>query len=42
VVAVSLGSAFGCPGYVRLTYCVSYEMILRSLPHFAELMEELA
>jgi aspartate aminotransferase len=41
-ILIVAGSAFGCPGYVRLTYCVSYEMILRSLPHFAELMEELA
>lgn len=35
------GSSFDCPGYVRLAYCVSYEMIERSLPHFAELMEEI-
>ena len=34
------GSAFGCPGYVRLAYCVSYEMIERSLPAFAKLAEE--
>jgi len=34
------GSSFGCPGYVRLAYCVSYEMIVRSLPHFEELMKE--
>ena len=26
------GSSFACPGYVRLAYCVSYEMIVRSLP----------
>lgn len=31
------GSAFGCPGYVRLAYCVSTEMIERSLPAFKEL-----
>lgn len=35
------GSSFDCPGYVRLAYCVSYEMIQRSLPHFAELMKEI-
>ena len=35
------GSSFDCPGYVRLAYCVSYEMIESSLPHFAELMEEI-
>ncbi len=34
------GSSFGTPGYVRLAYCVSYEMILRALPHFEELMKE--
>ena len=34
------GSSFACPGYVRLAYCVSYEMIGRSLPHFEELMKE--
>ena len=26
------GSSFGCPGYVRLAYCVSYETIKNSLP----------
>ncbi len=31
------GSAFGCPGYVRLAYCVSHEMIARSLPAFEKL-----
>ncbi len=34
------GSSFGCPGYVRLAYCVSYETIIRSLPKFAELAKE--
>ena len=33
------GSAFACPGYVRLSYCVSYEMIKKSLPAFERLME---
>ena len=33
------GSAFGCPGFVRLAYCVSPEMIERSLPAFAKLAE---
>lgn len=33
------GSSFGCPGYVRLAYCVSYETIERSLPKFRELAE---
>lgn len=34
------GSAFSCPGYVRLAYCVSYEMLKRSLPAFEKLAEE--
>ena len=31
------GSSFGCPGFVRLAYCVSYETIVNSLPKFEEL-----
>lgn len=31
------GSAFGCPGYVRLAYCISYEKIKNSLPAFDKL-----
>ena len=34
------GSSFGCPGYVRLAYCVSYDTIKNSLPKFKELMSE--
>lgn len=34
------GSSFGCPGYVRLAYCVAYETIVNSLPKFAELAAE--
>ena len=34
------GSSFGCPGYVRMAYCVSYETIKGSLPKFEELMNE--
>lgn len=34
------GSSFGCPGYVRLAYCVSYETIVNSLPKFKELSKE--
>lgn len=33
------GSAFGCPGFVRLAYCVSHETIRNSLPAFAKLAE---
>lgn len=31
------GSAFGCPGFVRLAYCVSHETVEHSLPAFAKL-----
>ena len=34
------GSAFACPGYVRIAYCVSYETIQNSLPKFKELAKE--
>ncbi len=34
------GTTFSCPGYVRLAYCVSYEMIERSLPAFEKLAAE--
>ena len=32
------GSDFGCPGYLRLCYCVSYDTVARSLPIFRELI----
>ena len=32
------GTGFECPGYVRLSYCVSNGMIRRSLPAFRELI----
>ena len=32
------GDGFGCPGYFRICYCVSFEMILRSLPAFQALI----
>jgi aspartate aminotransferase len=31
------GSAFGCPGHVRLAYCISYEKIKNSLQSFDKL-----
>ena len=34
------GDGFGCPGYFRICYCVSYEMIQRSLPVFEALIKE--
>lgn len=32
--------SFGYPGYVRLSYCVSTDMIIRSLPGFEQLAKE--
>ena len=34
------GDSFGCPGYFRICYCVSYEMIQKSLPVFEEMIKE--
>ena len=34
------GDGFGCPGYFRICYCVSFDMIQRSLPIFKELIEK--
>ena len=34
------GDSFGCPEYFRICYCVSYDMIQRSLPVFRELIEK--
>ena len=34
------GDDFGFPGYVRISYCVSTEMIEKSLPSFKKLIEE--
>jgi aspartate aminotransferase len=31
------GDTFGAPGFVRISYCVSYDMIVRSLPAFKAL-----
>ena len=33
------GDGFGCPGYLRLSYCVSGDMIRRSLPAFRALID---
>lgn len=35
------GSAFGCPGYVRIAYCVAYKTIERALPSFKALIDGL-
>ena len=32
------GDGFGCPGYFRICYCVSYDKIVRSLPLFRKLL----
>ena len=32
------GDGFGCPGYFRICYCVSFEMIQKSLPVFETLI----
>ncbi len=34
------GDDFGCPAYFRICYCVSLQMIQKSLPLFRELIEE--
>ena len=36
------GAGFGCPEYFRICYCVSYDMIQRSLPAFEALLREFA
>ena len=39
-VLVVPGKSFACAGYVRLAYCVSNDMIRRSLPAFKKIAEE--
>lgn len=34
------GDSFGCPGYVRISYCVPTERIEEALPLFQKLMDE--
>jgi len=34
------GTGFGCPGYLRLAYCVSNETIRNSMPGFRRLIEK--
>lgn len=34
------GTVFGCPGYVRIAYCVAYYKIEKALPHFKALLED--
>ena len=35
------GRGFGCPDYVRISYCVDYETIRRALPGFRRLYEHI-
>jgi aspartate aminotransferase len=35
------GSSFGCPGYVRIAYCVDYKTIDKALPGFKSLIAEM-
>ena len=37
-ILVVSGESFGCKEYVRISYCVSTDMIKRALPHFKELI----
>lgn len=34
------GSGFGCPGYFRISYCVKFEMIEKSIAAFEKLVKE--
>ena len=36
------GTEFGCPGFLRLAYCVSNDMIWRSLPAFEKILKDVA
>ena len=36
------GTEFGCPGFLRLAYCVSNDMIRRSLPAFEKILKDVA
>lgn len=36
-ILVVSGRSFGCPGFVRISYCVDYETIRRSMPGFLRL-----
>ena len=33
------GRSFGCPGYVRIAYCVAYDTIIHAMPGFGRLYE---
>lgn len=35
------GRSFGCPGFVRISYCVDYKTILHAIPGFKKLFEQI-
>jgi len=35
------GTAFACPGYVRIAYCVAYDTIVHAIPKFKELINSI-
>ena len=39
-VLVVPSDSFGCPGYVRISYCVAGKTIVDSMPAFKAIMEE--
>lgn len=34
------GAGFGCPSYMRICYCVDYDMIVRSIPAFEKVYKD--
>ena len=40
-VLIVSGRSFGCPGFVRISYCVDHETILRAVPGFKKLFERI-
>lgn len=40
-VLIVSSDSFGCPGYVRISYCVAEKTIVDSMPEFKAIMEEL-
>ena len=41
LVLVVAGSGFAGPGYVRLAYCISPDVIEKSIPKFKAIMDEI-
>jgi aspartate aminotransferase len=38
-ILIASGRSFGCPGYLRIAYCVAYDTIIRALPGFGWLYQ---